>query len=111
MSLPNLKTMEAWFVTGSQHLYGDETLKQVASHSQAIAKALDNAKQIPVKIVFKPTVKTPEEIYALCQEANTRTNCIGIIAWIAYFFSCQDVDRWFKDFAKTFASFTHAIQP
>jgi L-arabinose isomerase len=85
MSLPNLKTFEVWFVTGSQHLYGEETLKQVATHSQTIAKALDASPQIPVKIVFKPTVKTPEEIYGICQEANAKTNCIGIIAWMHTF--------------------------
>jgi len=85
MSLPNLKTLEVWFVTGSQHLYGEETLKQVATHSQTIAKALDASPQIPVKIVFKPTVKTPEEIHSICQEANVKTNCIGIIAWMHTF--------------------------
>jgi L-arabinose isomerase len=81
----NLKTLEAWFVTGSQHLYGEETLKQVAEHSKEIARALDAQAAIPVKIVFKPTVKTPEEIYKICVEANTSPNCIGIIAWMHTF--------------------------
>ncbi|MBS1520467.1 MAG: L-arabinose isomerase [Bacteroidetes bacterium] len=81
----NLKDFEVWFVTGSQSLYGEETLKQVAEHSQQIAKAFDSAKQIPVRIVFKPTVKSPEEIYSICQEANTVKNCIGIIAWMHTF--------------------------
>ena len=80
-----LKNFEVWFVTGSQHLYGDETLKQVAAHSQTIAKALDSSKQIPVKVVFKPTVKSPEEIYQTLLEANTTKNCIGIIAWMHTF--------------------------
>ena len=81
----DLKKLEVWFVTGSQHLYGEETLKQVAAHSQTIAKSLSQAKQIPVTVVFRPTVKSPEEIYATCQEANTTTNCIGIIAWMHTF--------------------------
>ena len=85
MSLRDLKTLEVWFVTGSQHLYGEETLKQVATHSQTIAKALDEAPQVPVKVVFKPTVKSPEEIYAICQEANTKADCIGIVAWMHTF--------------------------
>ena len=80
-----LKKLEVWFVTGSQHLYGEETLRQVAAHSQTIAAALDAAPQIPVKIVFKPTVKTPEEIYHICVEANNAKNCIGIIAWMHTF--------------------------
>src|SRR6195952_1956634 len=81
----NLKKFEVWFVTGSQHLYGEETLKQVASHSQTIAGSLNNASQIPVKVVFKPTVKTTEEIYAICMKANTATNCIGVITWMHTF--------------------------
>ncbi|MBV8389007.1 MAG: L-arabinose isomerase [Mucilaginibacter sp.] len=81
----DLKTFEVWFVTGSQHLYGEETLRQVAEHSQQIAQALDSAKQIPVRVVFKPTVKSTEEIYSICQEANTTKNCIGIIAWMHTF--------------------------
>jgi len=81
----DLKKFEVWFVTGSQHLYGEETLKQVAAHSQTIAKALDNAKQIPVSVVFKPTVKTPEEIAQVCTEANITKDCIGIIAWMHTF--------------------------
>jgi len=83
--MPHLKHLEAWFVTGSQHLYGEETLKQVATHSTEIAKALDNSSVIPVKIIFKPVLKSPEEIYKLCQEANNAENCIGIIAWMHTF--------------------------
>ncbi len=81
----NLKQFEVWFVTGSQHLYGEETLKQVAEHSQTIADSLNDATQIPVTVVFKPVVKTTEEIYAICQEANVAKNCIGIIAWMHTF--------------------------
>jgi L-arabinose isomerase len=81
----NLKKLEAWFVTGSQHLYGEETLKQVAEHSTAIAKALDAQASIPVQIVFKPVVKTPDEIYRICVEASNNPNCIGIIAWMHTF--------------------------
>ncbi|MEO5685334.1 MAG: L-arabinose isomerase [Chitinophagaceae bacterium] len=81
----NLKTLEVWFVTGSQHLYGEETLKQVAEHSQKIAASLNDAPQVPVSVIFKPTVKSPEEIYAVCQEANNAKNCIGIISWMHTF--------------------------
>ena len=81
----DLKTFEVWFVTGSQHLYGEETLEKVADHSQEMARAFDTAGQIPVKVVFKPTVKSTGEIYSVCQEANTAKNCIGIIAWMHTF--------------------------
>jgi len=81
----NLKEYEIWFVTGSQHLYGEETLKKVAEHSQQIARSFDEDKQIPVRVVFKPTVKSADEIYSVCQDANTAKNCIGIIAWMHTF--------------------------
>lgn len=80
-----LKQFEVWFVTGSQHLYGEETLRQVDEHSAIIAGSLNDSPQIPVRVVFKPVVKTPEEIYAICQEANVAPGCIGIIAWMHTF--------------------------
>lgn len=83
--MKNLKQLEAWFITGSQHLYGEETLQQVAEHSQQIAKGLEESPKVPVKVVFKPVVKTAEEIYHICQEANRAENCIGIIAWMHTF--------------------------
>jgi L-arabinose isomerase len=77
----NLKQFEVWFVTGSQHLYGPETLKKVAEHSQDISKALNAAPAIPVKVIFKPVVTTPDGITALCKEANNAAKCIGLITW------------------------------
>src|SRR4029077_13991795 len=77
----NSKQFEIWFVTGSQHLYGPETLKAVAKHSQEIAKALNAASAIPVKVVFKPVLVTPDAITALCQAANNAAKCIGLITW------------------------------
>ena len=73
----DLTQYEIWFVTGSQHLYGPETLEQVAAHSREIAATLDAAASIPVKIVFKPVLTTPEAIHKLCQEANAAPDCIG----------------------------------
>ena len=81
----DISKKEIWFVTGSQHLYGEETLKQVASNSQEIVKGLNASKHIPVNIIFKPTVKTPDEITNICQEANAEKNCIGIITWMHTF--------------------------
>ena len=81
----DLKQFEVWFITGSQHLYGEETLRQVAEHSQQLAKSLDTASQIPVRVVFKPTVKTPDEIYETIREANNSANCIGLITWMHTF--------------------------
>ena len=77
-----LKTFEVWFLTGSQFLYGEETLNTVNEHSQEIVKELN---ALPVKVVFKPVLKTPEEIYQICQEVNNATNCIGVVAWMHTF--------------------------
>ena len=79
------KQFEAWFVTGSQHLYGEETLGQVADHSRQIAQALSDAPSVPVRVVFKPVVTTPEAIRALCLEANAAETCVGLIAWMHTF--------------------------
>jgi L-arabinose isomerase len=81
----NIKEFEVWFITGSQHLYGDETLKKVAEHSKEIADFLNNAPNLSSKVVFRPVLKSPEEIYTLCQEANAAKNCIGLIAWMHTF--------------------------
>jgi L-arabinose isomerase len=81
----DLKKFEVWFITGSQDLYGEETLKRVAEHSTQIAKGLDNSGNISVRVVYKPVVKSTEEIYETIQQANTTENCIGIITWMHTF--------------------------
>jgi L-arabinose isomerase len=81
----SLKNLEVWFITGTQHLYGEETLKQVASHAQQVAASLDAAEALQVRIVYKPIVKTAEEIFETLQQANTSVNCIGVITWMHTF--------------------------
>jgi L-arabinose isomerase len=79
----DLKQLELWFVTGSQHLYGPETLKQVAENSKAIAASF--SEKLPVTVVFKPVLTTPEAIHTLCLEANSAPGCIGLITWMHTF--------------------------
>ena len=81
----DFKAAEVWFVTGSQHLYGDVALKQVAEHSQIIARGLAESGKLPLKVVFKPVVTTPQAIYDLCQDANYAKNCVGLITWMHTF--------------------------
>lgn len=81
----DLKQYEVWFATGSQNLYGPETLEQVAADSQTIAGTLDASPSIPVKVVFKPVLTTPESIHRLCLEANSDPNCAGLITWMHTF--------------------------
>jgi len=84
-AMNNLREFEVWFITGSQHLYGDEILKQVDSDSKRIAAFLDESKTIPCRVVFKPVVKAPDEILNVCVEANTSPNCVGLITWMHTF--------------------------
>lgn len=79
------KNLEVWFLTGSQDLYGEETLKQVATHAQSIVESFNTNTLIPVKIVYKPIVKNSDEIYQTIVEANSNANCIGIITWMHTF--------------------------
>ncbi len=81
----DLHEYEVWFLTGSQHLYGAETLQQVAQHSEVIVRALNDAGTIPVQVVFKPVLTTPEEIQSICLQANAAPNCVGVIAWMHTF--------------------------
>ncbi|MBZ4669068.1 MAG: L-arabinose isomerase [Epulopiscium sp.] len=81
----NLKSFEFWFVTGSQHLYGPETLEQVEAHSRKMAEGLDLDPSIPCKVVFKPVLTTPDAIRKLCSEANLDDKCAGIITWMHTF--------------------------
>ncbi|RYG07653.1 MAG: L-arabinose isomerase, partial [Chitinophagaceae bacterium] len=80
----DLKKFEVWFITGTQDLYGDETLKQVALHAQQVADSL-NQSNISVRVVYKPIVKTPDEIFETLQQANVAKDCIGIITWMHTF--------------------------
>ncbi|TWT87409.1 L-arabinose isomerase [Pseudobythopirellula maris] len=85
MPLPDLTELEVWFVTGSQHLYGPETLEEVAAHSKEVAAALGASPHVPVKVVFKPVLVTPESILEVVQQANNAPNCIGLVAWMHTF--------------------------
>ncbi|WP_419698745.1 L-arabinose isomerase [Mucilaginibacter sp. NFX135] len=81
----DLKTFEVWFITGSQDLYGEETLRLVAEHSQQITAGLDSSGKIPVRVIYKPVVKSTDEIYTTLQQANLAENCIGVITWMHTF--------------------------
>ncbi|MCX7797481.1 MAG: L-arabinose isomerase [Melioribacter sp.] len=81
----DINNYESWFITGSQHLYGQEALKQVAKNSQTIVDGLNNSGKLPIKILLKPVLTTPEDIYNLCLEANSNKNCVGLILWMHTF--------------------------
>lgn len=80
-----LKPYSFWFVTGSQHLYGPETLEQVAEHSRRIAEELSKDPVFSYPVEFKPIVTTPDEIYQLLLQANGDPECAGVITWMHTF--------------------------
>ena len=76
---------EVWFLTGSQALYGEETLRQVADQSRRVAEALDASPDVPVRVVWKPVVTTPDAIRRVCLDATADDACIGVVAWMHTF--------------------------
>ncbi|MGB4373436.1 MAG: L-arabinose isomerase, partial [Halanaerobiales bacterium] len=79
----NIKDYEVWFVTGSQHLYGAEPLRQIAENSKKITEYLSD--RLPVKVVYKPVMTDTASIKELVLEANTNKSCIGLITWMHTF--------------------------
>ncbi len=81
----DLKTKEVWFITGSQELYGEETLNQVRDHSKKIVEGFNLSGTFPVTFVWKPVLTSSEQIKRTCMEANGAENCIGIVTWMHTF--------------------------
>lgn len=81
----DLKKYEFWFVVGSQDLYGEETLKQVAQHAALMARGFATDPVLPGNVVLKPTVLTPAGIRRVFEEANAAPSCAGIITWMHTF--------------------------
>ncbi|WP_437583417.1 L-arabinose isomerase [Paramicrobacterium sp. CJ85] len=79
------ESREIWFLTGSQGLYGPETLDQVAEQSQQVASLLDDADGIPVKVVWKPVLTDRDAIKRTALEANATDACVGVIVWMHTF--------------------------
>lgn len=83
--MKNLAPIELWYVTGSQHLYGEAAIKQVADNSRKIVDALNASGAISVKIVHKPVMTGPAEIRKLVSDANSTPECGGLILWMHTF--------------------------
>jgi L-arabinose isomerase len=81
----DLKKYEFWFIPGSQDLYGDETLKQVADHARIMTDEFNKDPLLPCTLVLKPTGVTPQSIRKIFEEANAAANCAGIITWMHTF--------------------------
>ncbi len=77
--------LRIWFLTGSQDLYGEVILAQVLQQSKEIVAGLSAAPDIPIEIVHKPTVTTPDGIRRACLDASADDSCIGVIGWMHTF--------------------------
>ena len=106
----NLKSLEVWFVTGSQHLYGPETLKQVAVDSQEIARALNAAPAMPLKVVFKPVLITPDAVTALCRRRIMRRIASGLSPGCHTFSPSKMWINGLQTAVQAGAALAHAIQ-
>jgi L-arabinose isomerase len=96
-------TQEIWFLTGSQELYGQETLNKVAEHSREIAAYLDAPGRLPVRVVWKPTLTGPDAISQMCLEANSTPACVGVITWMHTFSPAKMWIRGLSQLAKPLA--------
>src|SRR6059058_5830947 len=76
---------QLWFLTGSQALYGEETLEQVAGQSLRIQQLLAASGGLPAEIVGKPVLTESASIRRVLQEANADAACVGVIAWMHTF--------------------------
>ena len=76
---------ELWFLTGSQHLYGPDTLKKVADNSRKVADSLAANEAIPTKVVWKPILTGSDEVHQTIRNAEMEENCVGIICWMHTF--------------------------
>src|SRR6185312_7440895 len=81
----SLSGYEVWFLTGSQNLYGEETLRQVAEQSAAVVRTLAESREIPVRVVFKDVLKDSESIRRAALDANSDDKVIGLVAWMHTF--------------------------
>ena len=82
--MTNPPSREIWFLTGSQGMYGEETLRQVAAQSQEIAETLA-AGPLPVRLVWRPVLTDADAIRRICLEANSDDGCAGVVAWMHTF--------------------------
>jgi L-arabinose isomerase len=82
-----------WFLTGSQDLYGDETLAQVAEQSQVVVRTIDASPDVPITVEWKPVLKSSDAILATMREANADPACVGVITWMHTF---SPAKMWIK---------------
>jgi len=94
------KAYKFWFCTGSQDLYGDECLANVAKHSQIIVNELNKSGIVPFEVIWKPTLITNELIRKTFNEANMDDECAGVITWMHTFSPAKSWILGLQEFRK-----------
>ncbi len=79
------ENLEVWFVTGAQLLYGGDAVVQVDGHSTKMVEGMNASGKLPVKLVYKGTANSSEEVAAVMRAAENETKCIGVITWMHTF--------------------------
>jgi len=102
--MKQLKEYKFWFITGSQHLYGEETLKKVAEHSAVMVKKLNESGILPVAIEFKLVATTSDAIEQVMEDANYDQSCAGIITWMHTFSPSK---MWIRGLGKLQKPYLH----
>ncbi len=96
----NYRDLEVWFITGAQLLYGGDAVVSVDAHSNEMVKGLNDSGRLPVKVVYKGTVNSSDEISAAFRAANADTSCIGVITWMHTFSPAKMWIHGLMDFKK-----------
>lgn len=94
------KEYKFWFATGSQALYGDECLRQVAEHSKIMVEGLNKSGLLPFEVVWKPTLIDNESIRKVFNDANADENCAGVITWMHTFSPAKSWILGLQEFRK-----------
>lgn len=94
------ENFEVWFITGAQLLYGGDAVVAVDAHSNEMVKGLNDSGKLPVKVIYKGTVNSSEEISAAFREANAAPQCIGVITWMHTFSPAKMWIHGLLDFKK-----------
>ncbi|MQS52093.1 L-arabinose isomerase [Companilactobacillus mishanensis] len=83
--MKKMQDYEFWFITGSQFLYGPETLKQVEEDAKEIVEKLNESGNLPYPVKFKLVATTAENITKVMKEVNYNDKVAGVITWMHTF--------------------------
>jgi len=99
------KNYKFWFATGSQYLYGEECLREVAEHSQIIVRYLNQSGLLPFEVILKPTLLESTSIRKTFIEANADEECAGVITWMHTFSPAKSWIAGLQEFKKPLLHF------